>query len=571
MISRRAFLRTTGYTALVGASAPRLAAGFLAAASSVTPRFEEVTPSASGIKWVHDNARSPARLLPESLGPGCAFFDYDNDGWMDIFLVNSGPSDFYKPATPVRNALYKNNRDGTFTDVTEKAGVAGGTFGMGVAVGDYNNDGYPDLFVTAYGRPVLYRNNGDGTFTDVTEKAGLSTRGWTTSAVWFDYDNNGLLDLFVCSYVQYDLSQGGLACADRDKKDGHLIYHYCIPYLFKPTASTLWRNNGDGTFTPVRDGVIDRAMGKALGAVATDVNNDGLLDLFVANDTAQNFLFLNRGARGWLEDSLRAGVAFGSTGNPRSGMGVDAADFNADGFDDLLVANIDHEMYALYENHAGHFFTDAAPDHGVAQATRLLSGWGAKFFDVDNDGLPDLLLANGHPDDVIGLRAPEVHYLQPLLLFQHDGRRLRDVSAQAGPVFARTFAARGLATGDFDNDGRVDALVGCNGGAPVLLRNTTASTNHWLGVTLRGTSCNRDAIGARITWSAGGMRHSRFRHGGGSYLSSHDPREVLGLGAATSLDWLEIKWPLPSGRTERLANVPVDRYITVVEGKGVAR
>jgi hypothetical protein len=571
MISRRAFLRTAGRAALIGAGAPRLASGFLTGAGTIAPRFDEVPPSASGITWVHDNARSPARLLPESLGPGCAFLDFDNDGWMDIYLVNSGPSDFYKPAAPIRNALYKNNRDGTFTDVTERAGVAGGTFGMGVAVGDYNNDGYPDLFVTAYGRPILYRNNGDGTFTDVTEKAGLQTRGWTTSAVWFDYDNNGLLDLFVCSYVEYDLSKGGLACADRDKTDGHLIYHYCVPHLFKPTASTLWHNNGDGTFTRVRDGVFDRALGKALGAVATDVNNDGLLDLFVANDTSQNFLFLNRGPRGWQEDGLKAGVALAPTGNPRSGMGVDAADINGDGFEDLLVANIDHEMYSLYENRNGNFFTDAAADHGLAQATRLLSGWGAKFFDADNDGRIDLLLANGHPDDVIALRAPEVRYAQPLLLFQHDGRRLRNVSAQAGPAFAKTFAARGLATGDFDNDGRVDALVGCNGGPPLLLRNTTPKTNHWLGLTLRGTSCNRDAVGARITWSAGGVRRSRLKNGGGSYLSSHDPREVLGLGRATSLDWLEIKWPLPSGRTERLSSLPVDRYVTVVEGKGVVR
>jgi hypothetical protein len=556
MISRRAFLRTAGRAALIGAGAPRLASGFLTGAGTIAPRFDEVPPSASGITWVHDNARSPARLLPESLGPGCAFLDFDNDGWMDIYLVNSGPSDFYKPAAPIRNALYKNNRDGTFTDVTERAGVAGGTFGMGVAVGDYNNDGYPDLFVTAYGRPILYRNNGDGTFTDVTEKAGLLTRGWTTSAAWFDYDNNGLLDLFVCSYVEYDLSKGGLACADRDKTDGHLIYHYCVPHLFRPTASTLWHNNGDGTFTRVRDGVFDRALGKALGAVATDVNNDGLLDLFVANDTSQNFLFLNRGPRGWQEDGLKAGVALAPTGNPRSGMGVDAADINGDGFEDLLVANIDHEMYSLYENRNGNFFTDAAADHGLAQATRLLSGWGAKFFDADNDGRIDLLLANGHPDDVIALRAPEVRYAQPLLLFQHDGRRLRNVSAQAGPAFAKTFAARGLATGDFDNDGRVDALVGCNGGPPLLLRNTTR---------------NRDAVGARITWSAGGVRRSRLKNGGGSYLSSHDPREVLGLGRATSLDWLEIKWPLPSGRTERLSSLPVDRYVTVVEGKGVVR
>jgi hypothetical protein len=566
MISRRAFLKSAGQAALAGIAAPRLARSAI-----VPPRFEEVPAAASGIAWTHDNARSPARLLPESLGPGCAFLDYDNDGWMDIYLVNSGPSDFYKPAAPIGSALYKNNRDGTFTDVTTKAGVAGGTFGMGVAVGDYNNDGYPDLFVSAYGRPILYRNNGDGTFTDVTEKAGLAARGWTTSAVWFDYDNNGLLDLFVCSYVQYDLSQGGLACADRDRKDGHLIYHYCIPHLFKATTSALWRNNGDGTFTMVRDGVVDRALGKGLGVIATDVNNDGLLDLFVANDTAQNFLFLNHGRRGWQEVGLKAGVAFGPTGNARSGMGVDAADINGDGYDDLLVANIDHEMYSLYENHKGAFFTDAASDHGLAQATRLLSGWGAKFFDVDNDGYPDLLLANGHPDDVIALRAPEVQYLQPLLLFQHDGRRLRNVSGQAGPVFAKPLAARGLAAGDFDNDGRVDALVGCNGGQPVLLKNATANGNHWVGLALQGTSCNRDAIGARITWSAGGVKHSRLKHGGGSYLSSHDPREVLGLGTASSLDWVEIKWPLPSGRTERLTGIPIDRYVTIIEGRGVRK
>ncbi len=569
MISRRAFLHSAGQAALLGAGAPRLAAAVLTGAAAVTPRFDEVPAAASGITWIHDNARSAARFLPESLGPGCAFLDYDNDGWMDIYLVNSGPSDFYTPAAPIRNALYRNNRDGTFTDVTAKAGVSGGSFGMGVAVGDYNNDGYPDLFVTAYGRAILYRNNGDGTFTDVTEKSGLATRGWTTSAVWFDYDNNGLLDLFVCSYVEYDLSRGGLACADRDKKDGRLIYHYCVPHVFKPTASMLWRNNGDGTFSRVRDGLFDRALGKALGAVATDVNNDGFLDLFVASDTAQNFLFLNLGPKGWQENSLKAGVAFGATGNPRSGMGVDAADFNGDGFEDLLVANIDHEMYSLYENHKGYFFTDAAPDHGLAQATRLLSGWGAKFLDVDNDGRPDLLLANGHPDDVIALRAPEVHYTQPLLLFQHDGRRLRNVSAQAGAVFAKTFAARGLAAGDFDNDGRVDALVGCNGGAPLLLRNTTPKINHWAGLTLQGRSCNRDAIGARLTWSAGGVKRSRLRNGGGSYLSSHDPREVLGLGRATAIDWLEITWPLPSGRTERLRNVPIDRYVTIVEGKGL--
>ena len=556
MISRRRFLQS--------------AVGLLAAQAqppSVPPMFEAVPASRSGIGWVHENAMSPQRFLPESLGPGVAFLDYDNDGWMDLYFVNSGPAIFYQPQKPLKNALYRNNRDGTFTDVTDRAGVTGGTFGMGVAVGDYDNDGYPDLFVTSFGRTILYHNNGNGTFTDVTSNAGVLVDGWTTSAVWFDYDNDGRLDLFVCSYVDYDLRQG-LLCADRNT-DGSLYYHYCIPHLFKPTASMLFHNNGDGTFARVRGTAIDAALGKALGVVATDVDNDGRLDLVVANDTAANFLFRNRANGQWIEDGVKAGIAFGASGRPRSGMGVDAADVNGDGYVDLLVANIDHETFSLYESHRGDFFTEAAADHGLAQATALMSGWGAKFFDADNDGRTDLLLANGHPDDVIAKRAPEVRYKEPLLLFQHDGRRLRNVSARAGRVFGESYAARGLAVGDVDNDGRVDALVGCNGGPPLLLRNVTSTGHHWLGVRLQGTTCNRDAIGATLVWSAGGVRRSRPRNGGGSYLSSHDPREVLGLGAATKIESLEIRWPMPSGKIERFTNVPIDRYVTIVEGKGI--
>jgi enediyne biosynthesis protein E4 len=560
MITRRRFLQS----AIALAAAPDLT-------PAIIPRFEEVLASRSGITWIHENAMSPQRFLPESLGPGCAFLDYDNDGWMDIFLVNSGPADFFQPTagqSPLTNALYRNNRDGTFSDVTQKAGVGGGTsFGMGVAAGDYDNDGYQDLFVTAYGRTTLYHNNGDGTFSDVTIRAGLAMAGWTTSAVWFDYDNDGRLDLFVCSYVEYDLRQA-LLCADRNK-DGSLYYHYCIPHLFKPTSSALWHNNGNGTFTRVTGTAIDRSLGKALGVVATDIDNNGFLDLFVANDTTPNFLFRNRGKGQWQEDGVKAGVAFNASGNPRSGMGVDATDFNADGYQDVLVANIDHESVSLYESHKGAFFTDAASDHGLSQTTRLMSGWGAKFFDADNDGRDDLLLANGHPDDLIARRAGDVRYKEPLLLFHHDGRRLRNISAQAGPPFSNAYAARGLAVGDFDNDGRIDALVGCNGGGPVLLRNLTPAGHHWLGVRLQGMTCNRDAIGARITWAAGGSRRSRFKNGGGSYLSSHDPREVLGIASATKIDVLEITWPQPSGKTERFTNLPIDRYVTIVEGKGI--
>src|SRR4029079_7510775 len=395
---RRQFIRLTSLAAASAASGAFAPRASRPVQPTEGPVFEIVPPSLSGIRWVHDNAMSPERYLPETMGPGVAFLDYDNDGWMDVYIVNSGPCDFFKPKAPLRNALYHNNRDGTFTDVTEKAGVQGGTFGMGVAVGDYDNDGYPDLFGTAYGRCTLYHNNGNGTFTDVTDKAGLAAPGWTTSAVWFDYDNDGKLDLFLCSFVEFSL-KNNVFCGDN--KLGKLFY--CIPRVFKPTPSLLFHNNGDGTFSEVSAGTdIQRVRGKALGVVATDINGDGLMDLFVANDTVQNFLFANRGNGKWEEIGLAAEVAFSANGTPRSGMGVDATDFDQDGKQDLFVANVDQEMFSLYHNDGHEFFSDVAATNGVAQATRLLSGWGLKFFDYDNDGHLDLFLANGHPDDMIG-------------------------------------------------------------------------------------------------------------------------------------------------------------------------
>ena len=560
--SRREFVHLLGLAGLSGASGMAPLVPLVRAAS---PLFEEIPASVSGIAWRHDNAMSPDRYLPETMGPGVAFFDYDNDGWVDIFMVNSGASDFFTPKTPLKNALYKNNRDGTFTDVTDKAGVAGGReFGMGCAIADYDNDGHQDILVTAYGRCTLYRNNGNGTFTDVTDQAGLAAPGWTTSAVWFDYDNDGRLDLFLCSFVQYSV-KNEVFCGDN--KLGKRFY--CIPRVFKPTPSLLFHNNGDGTFRQVSAGTdIQRALGKALGVVATDINNDGLMDLFVANDTVQNFLFTNRGKGKWEEIGLPAEVAFSSNGTPRSGMGVDAADFNNDGRQDLFVANVDQEMFSLYQNQGNEFFADVAAPHGIAQSTRLLSGWGLKFFDYDNDGLIDLFLANGHPDDMIENYSQQVRYKEPLLLFHHEGSRLVDVSKQAGPTFQKTFPARGLAVGDYNNDGRIDVLVGNNGQAPVLLKNNAGEGHHWVGVRLQGTGCNRDAVGALLSWSAGGTTRTRYKSNGGSYLSSHDVREVLGLGPATKIDWLEIKWPQPSGRVERFTDVPIDRYVTIVEGKG---
>jgi len=535
------------------------------------PLFIEVPSASSGIGWVHENAKSENHYLPETMGPGAAFLDFDNDGWMDIYLVNSGPCDFWTPAKPTRNALYKNNRDGTFTEVTEKAGVPGGTFGMGVAIGDYDNDGWPDIFVTSYGNCILYKNNHDGTFTDVTRQAGLATPGWTTSAVWFDYDNDGRLDLFVCSFVDYGAKQK-LACGDNQLGS----HYYCIPRVFRGTPSFLYHNNGDGTFTEVGKGTeIARAIGKGLGVVATDINNDGRMDLFVANDTVQNFLFVNRGPDTtgkyrWEEIALQAEVGFSDNGQARSGMGVDAGDLESDGWQDLFVANVDQEMFSLYHNNKDETFTDVAHEHGVAQSTRLLSGWGLKFFDYDNDGALDLILANGHPDDMIDRYSRQVRYKEPLLLF-HQGAdgKLKNVSEEGGSAFEKFYPARGLAVGDYDNDGALDVIIGTNGGPPVLLKNNAAKGNNWLGLKLEGVTCNRDAIGARIVWKAEGKSRQRLKNNGGSYLSSHDLREVLGIGAAGQIDELEIHWPAPSKRVERLTNLKTNLYIRIVEGKGI--
>ena len=491
--------------------------------------FVEVPAKASGIGWVHTNAHSPERFLPETVGAGGAFLDYDNDGWMDIYLVNSGPADFYKPTSPLKNALFRNNRDGTFTDVTDKAGVAGGRFGMGAAASDYDGDGWQDLFVTNYGPDILYRNNGNGTFTDVTEKAGVGVTGWSTCAVWFDYDSDGKLDLFVSSFIEFDRSQHRL-CVDKTATQNY----YCIPRIFKPRPSHLFRNNGNGTFTDVsRDSGIAGSPGKSFGAVATDINNDGLMDLFVANDTMPNFLFINKGKGKFEESGLAAGVAYGEAGTPRSGMGVDAEDYDGDGWQDLFVANIDQEFFSLYHNQMDLTFTDEPGE--IAPSTQLLSGWGLKFFDYDNDGDPDLLLANGHPDDMVETKSARVKYKEPLLLFENTGKSYRNVSALSGAVFAKSFPARGMAVGDFDNDGDLDVLVSNNGEAPLLLRNEGGNRNNWLGLQLVSTKSNPSAVGAVITWQAGGVRRSRLKTSGGSYLASHDPREVLGLKSSRSL------------------------------------
>jgi len=534
---------------------------FLSAEPAPLP-FEAVPPEKSGITWVHSSGKSPEKYLPESSGPGCAFVDYDNDGWMDIYLVNSGKCDFFDPNPRLRNALYHNNRDGTFSDVTAKAGVLGGGYGQGVAVGDYDGDGFPDLYVTQYGRNILYHNNGDGTFTDVTEKAGVAAPGWSSSAVWFDYDNDGRLDLFVGQFAEFT-KELNKPCGVHE--DGRR--HYCIPKVYRAMPSWLFHNNGDGTFTDVsRQSGIAAHPGKVWGVVATDINNDGLMDLFVANDTVANFLFLNRGNGKFEEAGEPAGIAYSAAGRTRSGMGVDSADFDQDGFMDLFVANLDREMYSLYRNNHDETFDDDAGQTGIALATRLMSGWGLKFFDFDNDGNLDLFLANGNPDDLIDQLQPQVKYSEPPLLFRGNGKSFENISAQAGTIFSQPLSARGMAIGDFNNDGRVDVLIAINDGAPILLRNNAGEDNHWLGIKLVGRKSNPDAVGARITYQAQDLRRSRMKVGAGSFLSDHDPRVVLGIGKRTKIDWLEVKWPQP-GATERFTELPLDRYITIVEGQ----
>ena len=534
-------------------------AGQAAAQTTAPVVFTEVAAKESGITWTHTNAMSPQRYLPETVGAGCAFFDYDNDGWMDIYFVNSGPSDFYTPKSPLKNALYHNNHDGTFTDVTDKAGVAGGTFGMGVSAGDYDGDGWQDLYVTAYGRNILYHNNGNGTFTDVTDKAGVAAPGWSTCAVWFDYDNDGKLDLFVSSFVLYNKE---MSCGNN--RLGRNFY--CIPRVFKPRPSYLYHNNGDGTFADVskESGIAD-SPGKSFGAVATDVNNDGWTDLFVANDTMPNFLFINKGNGKFEEVGLAAGVAYSEAGAPRSGMGVDATDYDGDGWQDLFVANIDQELFSLYHNQKDLSFTDEPGE--IAPATRLLSGWGLKFFDYDDDGDPDLFLANGHPDDMVETLTTRVKYKEPLLMFENTGRGYKDVSAQSGAAFSKSYPARGMTVGDYDNDGDLDVLIANNGEAPLLLRNDGGNRNNWLGLQLSATKSNAAGVGAIITWQVGTQKFSRLKTNGGSYLASHDPREILGAGRGGKIDSVEIRWP--SGKIDRLTNPPMNSYIRVVEGEGL--
>jgi len=552
---------------------PSFAFSFLFASGSLGTAFlfREVPPGESGITWVHENARSANRYLPETAGPGVAIFDYNNDGRMDILLVNSGPSSFYTPKTKLHHALYRNNGDGTFTDVTQQAGITTDLFGMGAAIGDYDGDGWQDIFLTGYGKAVLYHNNGNGTFSDVTAQSGIAQPQWGTSAVWFDYDNDGKLDLFVGQFADYSEkricqiadSYGG-GGADVPKAQAY----YCNPQYFGALPSRLYRNLGNGRFEDVseRTGILSKP-GKAWGVVAADIDGDGYTDLFVSNDTMANFLWMNRHGEKFEEVGLESGVGYSADGTPRSGMGVDAGDFDGDGRVDLMVDNMDQQTTSLYRNAGEEMFEDLNAKTGLALATRLLSGWGLGFFDYDNDGRLDLILSHGYPDDMVDERHRGVTYREPILLMRNvDGRKLESIGEAAGPAFGKMYAARGLAIGDLNNDGYPDVVFTENGGPPHLLMNNATAKNHWLGLKLQAKTANPAAIGAVIQWSIAGRVFSRVKSAGGSFLSSRDPRELIGSGKQ-QIDWVEVKWPAPSNCVDRISAPRMDQYLTVAEGK----
>ncbi|MBL8149977.1 MAG: CRTAC1 family protein [Blastocatellia bacterium] len=520
-------------------------------------QFTDVTAQ-SKITWVHDSAATEEKYLIETMSGGSAFLDYDNDGYLDIYLVNSGETPKYKAKKPIRNALYRNNGDGTFTDVTEKAGVAGnGKFGNGVTVGDYNNDGFADIYVTAFGGNLLYQNNGNGTFSDVTAKAGVSLGLWSTSAAFFDYDKDGKLDLFVCNYVEWDYNKN-IYCGQQ--KPGYRSY--CHPDSFKGLAQTLYRNNGDGTFIDVsKKAGITVELGKGLGVVTGDINNDGLDDIYVANDAVRNLLFKNKGNGTFEEIGLIAEAAYGLNGKPQSGMGTDMGDVDGDGWQDLFVTNIDNEPNNLWKNNRDESFSDITVPLGLGEVALRYSGFGTKFIDIDNDSDLDIFVNNGHPLDNIHLYRDGVTFDETPFLFENTGGKFIDVTNKAGAAMTRRYPGRSLSVGDFDNDGDIDLLMVNSNQPPVLLRNDGGNRNPWFGLRLVGTKSNRDAVGAKVKVVCEKGTIVRWLNGGSSYQSAHDRRILIGLGS-NKIKQVEIEWP--SGKVEKI-EPSIGKYITVTE------
>jgi hypothetical protein len=521
---------------------------------------------AAGITFRHDSASSEEKYYIETIGSGVGWIDYDQDGLLDLYFVQQGPTPLYNPTHPLRSALYHNNGDGTFTDVTEKAGVgAENFFGMGVAVGDYDNDGYPDMLVTGYGHTILYHNNGDGTFTDVTTKAGVADEGnWSTSAGWFDYDRDGYLDLLVCNYLDWSPDKNPW-CGD--PKPGYR--GYCSPNYFRGEKLKLFHNNGDGTFSDVSEkSGVGIPEAKGLGVVLADLNNDGWPDIFIANDSWPNFLFLNNRDGTFRDVSYISGVATSEDGLTEAGMGTDAADVDGDGWLDIFVTHLDMQLSRLYRNNGDGTFDDYTYRSGIGRSAFLLSGVASKIFDFDNDGWNDIFQANGAMLDNIHLYHVDTAYEEPKLMYRNvGGGRFVKYSENLGPDFMRPTAARGAAVGDFDNDGDLDIAINNRGDYPQLLRNDGGNRNHWLEVSLIGTRSNRDGVGASLKLMAGGLVRVEQRKGGMSYMSAHDPRVHFGLGSTTKVDMLEIRWP--SGVVTKVENLAADQIITVQEGTGV--
>jgi hypothetical protein len=533
---------------------------------SVTPPlFEDVT-TASGVRFKHQASRTSRKYLPESMGAGLAIFDYDNDGWLDLFFVNGAKLQDPMPrgSSPDKsdprnwNRLYHNNRDGTFTDITEKAGLQGRLYGMGVATGDYDNDGNVDLLVTNLGGNILYHNNGDGSFTDVTAKAGVGGNGWCTGACFVDYDRDGRLDLIVSRYVQWDFSD--VYCGEH--RPGYRAY--CHPDQFEPITHLMFHNNGDGTFTDVSKKCgIASSLGKGLGVAIDDFDGDGWPDIFVANDSVAEQLFRNNHDGTFTEVALISGLGYDQNGHAFAGMGADFGDYKNAGWPSVFVNALANQKYKLFRNDKG-TFDDVTDSMGLGALTMSHSGWGAKWIDYDNDGWLDLFVAQGHVMDNIQLTEPTLHYLEPPLLLRNDQGRFLNVSPQSGSIFTTPIAARGAAFGDLDNDGRVDVAINCNDGPAIILHNRGGNGNHWLILNLTGTASNRDAIGSKIRLvSDSGQQQTRFVSTAGSYISASDKRVHFGLGSSKKIRLIEITWP--SGIVQRLESVSADQILQVKE------
>jgi enediyne biosynthesis protein E4 len=530
--------------------------------------FRDIT-SQAGIHFTHNNGAFGKKWLPETMGPGCAFIDYDNDGYPDIVLINGedfpGHPGHSRESAGATLKLYHNDHDGTFTDVTRKAGLAVPMFGLGVAVGDYDNDGFDDLFVTALGQSHLFHNNGNGTFTDVTKSAGMwGPSEFSTSAAWVDYDRDGNLDLVVANYVQWT-EQTDLYCTlDGAHKS------YCTPESYKGTSLRLWHNLGGGKFEDAtqKAGLGD-STSKSLGITVLDYNNDGWPDLVIANDTQPNKLYLNKKDGTFEERGVSAGIGFSEDGVARAGMGVDAADYDRSGYPSVLISNFANQMVSLYHNEGGGLFVDEAPQSEVGRATLVTLGFGCFFFDYDNDGWPDIFVADGHIEDQIERVQKRVSYAEPSHLFRNlGGGKFQEVTAQMGTAFAAPRVARGAAYADIDNDGFLDVLLTTNAGPAYLFHNEGGS-NHSLRVKLVGTKSNRDGIGAVVRIASGDSKDKQWKmlRSGSSYLSQSELVLTFGLGAQTKADSVEIQWP--SGQVDKLSNINAGQTITVEEGKGV--